>query len=60
MTMKLGAGYPFQLYGVDFRSLAQIPGSFDDGDRFVLRVRRREDTFAGGYLDTIDPRSALT
>ena len=53
-------GVPFQLGGVEFRSLAQIPGSFDDGDRFVLRVRMREDTFAGGNLDTIDPRSALT
>ena len=60
MTMKLGAGYPFQLCGVEFRSLAQIPGSFDDGDRFVLRVRMREGPFGGGYLLTIDPRAALT
>ena len=51
---------PFQPCGVEFCSLAQIPGSFDDGDQFVLRVRMREDTFAGGYLDTIDPCTALT
>jgi len=51
-------GVAFQLCGVEFRSLAQIPGSFDDGDRFVLRVRMREDTFAGGDLDTIGPRTA--
>ena len=53
-------GVRFQLCGVEFRSLAQIPGSFDDSDRFVLRVSMREDTFAGGYLGAIDPRTALT
>ena len=51
---------PFQLCRVKSRSLAQIPDSFDDGDRCVLRVRMCEDTFAGGNLDTIDPRTALT
>src|SRR3954467_10846271 len=45
----------FQFCGVEFCSLAQIPGSCDDGNRFVLRVRMREDTFAGGYLGPIDP-----
>ena len=52
-------GVGFQLGGVEFRSLTQIPGSFDDGDRLVLRVRMREDTFAGGDLGTIDPRTLL-
>ena len=53
-------GVPFQICEVEFRSLAQIPGSFDDGDQFVLRVPMREDTLAGGYLDAIDPRTAVT
>src|SRR5947207_11541279 len=53
-------GVRFQLCRVEFRSLAQIPGSFDDGDRFVLRVRMREHTFAGGNPGTINPRTALT
>src|SRR5437667_11729380 len=53
-------GVRFQLGGVKFRSFAQIPGSFDDGDGFVPRVRMSEDTFAGGNFGTIDPGTVLT
>src|SRR5947207_16017507 len=49
-----------QLCGIEFRSLAQIPGPFDHRNRFVLRVRMREDTFAGRNSGTINPRTALT
>jgi hypothetical protein len=58
--MKLPRGVPFQLCGVEFRFLARIARSFDDGDWFVLLVRMGEETFAGGYLDTIDLSTALT
>jgi hypothetical protein len=53
---ETACGVPFQICQVEFRSLTQIPGSFDDGDQFVLRVRVREDTFAGRHLDTITIR----
>src|SRR6266542_5639279 len=35
----------FQLCRVESRSHAQIPGSFDDGDWFVLRMRMCADMF---------------
>ena len=57
---ETACGVPFQITDVEFRSLAQIPGSFDDSDQFVLRVDMRTDTFAGWHLDAIDPRTALT
>jgi len=49
----------FQICGAELRSLAQIPRPFNDRHQFVLRVRMREDTFAGRHLDTINPRAAL-
>ena len=57
---ETAGGIAFQICGVEFRSLAQIPSSLNDGDQFVLRMRMREDTFAGGHLDTIDPYTVLT
>src|SRR5512141_1921438 len=57
---EAASGVPFQVCGIEFRSLAQIPSPFYDGDQFVLRVSVREDAFAGGDLDTIDPGTTLT
>src|SRR6185369_6441962 len=48
-----------QLGGVEPLPFAQVPGPFDDGDQFVVRVRMRPHTPARRYLHPIDPRPAL-
>src|SRR5947208_14091809 len=53
-------GVRFQLSGVEFCSLAQIPGPFDHRNQFVLRVGMRVETVAGGNPGAVNARTALT
>src|SRR5437763_14929320 len=48
-----------QLSWVEALSLAQIPCTFDDGNKLVLRMGVRKDAHGGGDLDPVDPCSAL-
>ena len=53
------AGIGGQLRNVKPRSLAQIPGTLDDRNQFVLCVGVCQDTRATRYFHAIDPRATL-